>query len=410
MSFLSNLALGLCLMTPVVSFAQAVEMCDVPVCSIQDTIAQMRSMTADQRGMYALSLKNTHKDATDQKVLENLYQASMEMKALVAELKDADWIQRAASDLFNTTVLNLAKHSEVDGARMGHYYTELTNATSRYALISHWQTKLSTEEDVDVLKELIIFADAARTHSAKISDEDWIPRAATSLISEITIKLTNLDPAHEGLYDVTVHSNKGIDALAFDRIAVLDSSSSKNLVVALINTRLRVIVHTFSQAEIMGNTVTGLALSNGEMATKLSLTLDRQTGDVDGTIQSTRHGVTKFSGRQLVSTRSVFAGTAPRGLSSKDVLGTMRGELAGVQGHMTINSFKENVYSATFISDTGSIILNFQGKFFAKRGVLSLTSADKVKLTLSLRDHMWSGFSFSTTTGTHSEASFSTVE
>jgi hypothetical protein len=89
---------------------------------------------------------------------------------------------------------------------------------------------------------------------AKVGDEAWVSRAATALIAEATVKPTNLDLAHEGLYNIEVDgAARYTDTLAFDRIAVLDSSSSQNLVVALINTRLRVIVHSFLQAELMGN-------------------------------------------------------------------------------------------------------------------------------------------------------------
>src|SRR5690606_3417783 len=136
----------------------------------------------------------------------------------------------------------------------------------------------------------------------------------------------------------------------------------------------------------------------------------RQTGEVDGMLESTRHGVTEFSGTQLVSTRSVFAGTPSQEVTVKDILGTMTGELGGVKGKLTIKSFKENVFSATFTSKNGSILINFQGKFYAKKGVLSFTSADKIKLTMSLRDNQWSGLSFSTTSGTHSKATFSTIK
>lgn len=413
MSLLVRLTLGFSLLSPAMVLANNIDyaQCGVPVCDIQETMTSLRAMTGDKRGMYALNLKNTHKDATDLVVLENLRAAGLEIKKLFAELNDEAWVRNAASDLVNTAIFNLAKFSEIDGERLGRLYTELNNQTFRYNMLSHWQGVLSKQEDSKAIEQLIMFADTARAHSVKVGDEDWVPRAASVFISEATVKLTNLDPAHEGLYNVDVHSSlKYIDALNFDRVAVLDSSSSKNLVIALINTRLRVIVHSFSQAEIMGNTVTGLSLSTGEIATKFTMTLNRQTGEVVGTLESTTNGASTFSGNQLVSSRSVFAGELPVPLTDKDVLGTMSGVLGGVKGKLTVSSFKENVYSATFASDTGSIFLNFQGKFFPKKGVLGLTSGEKLKLTISLRNKSWSGFSFSTTTGTHSKATFSTIE
>lgn len=410
-SFLVGSTICLSLLIPAVGFSyDSLNLsCDVPVCSISDTMTQLRGMTGDQRGMFALNLKNQYKDSTDQKVLANLRESGLQMKALFQELGDEDWVQRAAADLVAGAVYNLAKLSH-DGAELVSYYKELSNQTFRFNLITHWQSQLKTIEDLELLQQLIIFADGARAHSIAINDEDWVPRQASTLMSELTIKLTQLDPVHEGLYSVEVHgNNKSIDALAFDRIAVLDSSSSKNLVVAFINSRLRVIVHTFSQAEIMGNTVKGISMPSGAPATRFSFELDRRTGMISGSVESTNDTM-DFTGTQLESTRTVFAGKAPHEVSQKDIIGTMIGEMGGVKGKLTIRSFQENVYSATFVSDTGSIVLNFQGKFFPKNAVLSLTSNEKVKLTMSLREAGWSGFSFSTTTGTSSKATFSTVK
>jgi hypothetical protein len=236
------------------------------------------------------------------------------------------------------------------------------------------------------------------------------------LISDITIKLTQLDPAHEGLYDVTLtDASQLVGVLPFDKIAVLDSSSEKNLVVSFINSKLKVVVYSYSKAEISGNHVSGLFLSSGDMANRFNFDLNRQTGSVVGSIESTTHDRIDFSGSQLFSTRSVFAGKAPKAVTAKDILGSMKGELAGVKGTLTVRSFMENVYSATFVADKGSLVINFQGKFFAKNAVLTLTSNSKIKLTLSLRANdagiaEWQGASFSVVNGTTSKATFSTIK
>ncbi len=410
-----KLFLVLSLTLPALSFAQALDngtnLCGVPVCNIQEALKALKSLNGDQRGMYAINMKAAHKDASDPKVLENLYVFANEMKTLSESLNDEDWVLRAAIDLINTVVFNLAKFSEVDGVKLLQYYEQFGNQASRYGLISYWQNQLSSLEDVKTLEHLVVFADGARKHSIKVQDEDWVARAATALITEITVKLTNLDPAHEGVYDVELtEASKASSSLSFDRIAVLDSSSSKNLMVVFINSRLRVVVYSYSNAEIVGNTVSGLYLSNGDAANRFSFTFDRASGEISGAIESTRNELLEFSGNQIYSTRSVFAGNVPHVVTKNDVLGSLAGELAGVKGTLTVRSFVENVYSATFISENGSLVLNFQGKFFAKNGVLSLTSSDKLKLTLALRETangpVWKGSSFSLTSGTTSAASF----
>lgn len=415
-----QLTLLLGMLSPVyaqtISVDDGVATCGVPVCNMSEQMTALRAMNGDQRGMFAINLKAKFKDATDQKVLENLHKLSLELGALSKEMQDEDWVVRAATDLTNTVVFNLAKFSVVNGDNLVAFYKQFGTQTFRYNLIAHWQTQLVNIEDVTVLNELVTFAEGARNHSITMNDEEWVPRAATSLISEITIKLTHLDPAHEGLYNVTLtDASQSVGVLPFDRIAVLDSSSSKNLVVSFINSKLKVIVYTYNNAEISGNKVSGLFLSTGEMANRFSFELNRRTGEVAGMIESTKHDKIEFSGTQMFSTRTVFAGRSPKEVNVNDVLGTLNGELAGIKGTLTIRSFRENVYSAVFTSATGSIVLNFQGKFFPKNAVLSLTSNDKIKLTLSLREDDnglvgWSGASFSTTTGTYTKAFFNTLK
>jgi hypothetical protein len=390
--------------------------CGVPVCSMSEQMTALKAMNGDQRGMFAINMKAKFKDASDQKVLENLYDLSLELGALSTERKDEDWVIRAATDLKNTIVFNLAKFSDVNGDKLVSYYKQFGSQTSRYNLIAYWQTQLVKIEDVTTLNELVTFSEGARNHSISVNDEEWVARAATSLITEITIKLTQLDPIHEGLYNVSLNDvSQSVGVLPFDRIAVLDSSSSKNLVVSFINSKLKVIVYSFNNAEISGNKVSGLFLSTGEMANRFSFEINRRTGEVNGLIESTMNDKIEFTGTQLFSTRTVFAGKAPKEVSAKDILGTLNGELAGVKGTLTIRSFRENVYSAIFTSSNGSIVLNFQGKFFPKNAVLSLTSNDKIKLTLSLRQNedgvsAWTGASFSTMTGTHTKAFFNTLK
>ncbi|MBY0516602.1 MAG: hypothetical protein K2P81_06835 [Bacteriovoracaceae bacterium] len=389
--------------------------CDVPVCDIAAQITDLKAKNGDQRGMYAINLKAQYKDSQDVAVLENLRALGLEMKSLFINLKDEDWVVRAASDLVNTVVLNLAKYSSVNGSELVKYYRELDGQASRYALILYWQNQLVNIENVSELNSLINFASGARERSTEVNDEDWVSRAATSLITEITIKLTALDPAHEGLYNVKMtEASRALGTLDFDKMAVLDSSSNKNLMIVLINSRLRVTVYSFSNAEIKGNEVTGLFLSNGQISQKISFVLDRNSGSVSGTIESTKSDVIEFNGTQAFSTRTVFAGRSSREVTEADVLGKLNGEIAGIKGVLAIKSFLPNVYSATFTSENGSIVMSFQGKFFPKSGVISLTSGEKIKLVISLREkngeEMWSGYSFSTINGSMSQSSFKPIK
>jgi hypothetical protein len=411
---LSLLALSL----PLSIFAQVgplddgISTCGVPLCSLSEAMTALKAMNGDQRGMYAINLKAKYKDSKDLKVLNNLFESALEMKNLFNSLKDEDWVIRSANDLLNTSLLGLAKYSPINGSQFVSFYKELSDQTSRYAMISHWQSQVVNVDEVSDLEKLIEFADGAREHSLKINDEDWVSRAATAMITDITVKLTLLDPAHEGLYDV-VMDQASLDAgvYPFNRIAVLESSSTQNLVVTFINTKHKRIVYSFSNSEIKGNSVSGKFLSNGDMAYSFEFSLDRKSGAIEGFVENTTSEIINFTGKQMFSSRTVFKGELPFAISEKDIVGTMNGELAGLAGKLSIKSFHANVYSATFVSNSGSVIIHFQGKFFSKKGVLSLTSNNQMKLTMSLRKNVngvveWSGVTVSTKTGTATDARF----
>lgn len=397
------------------TLVQASELtCNVPVCDITAEIETLRTQDHNARGMFGIKLMDTYKNSKDITVLKNVYDTAIELKALTIEMNDEGWVLRSATDLINAVVLSIAKYSPVDAQNFIALFKELEDQNARYQMISHWYSQLENIETASTLNALIEFAQVAKDISVTLEDESWVARSVAEFISDATIKLIALDPAHEGLYEVKV-SKQAIEdgAFPFNRVAVLDSSSDDNLVVAFINTKHRHVVYSYRNATISGNIVKGTFLSNGDQANSFEFTLNRANGSISGEIKTTFSEI-PFSGEQLFSTREVFAGEAAYELTANDVIGEMKGTLAGITGKISIKTFSPNVYSATFVSKSGSIVLHFQGKFFPKTGVLSLTSNNEIKLTLSLRKTVtgpkWSGASFSITTGTVAKASFSTIK
>ena len=399
------------LLTPVSFVFAQDQSCDVPVCDIQAQMLQLRNADHNARGMFGINLMEKYKDSQDVNILNNLYRVGKQLKSLNEELGDEGWVKRAATDLINAVVLGLAKYSQVNADQFTSFYKQLEDQNARFAMVSHWTSELENIENVKTFEALIVFADNASEVSVALGDDDWVARAANELVSEATIKLIALDPTHEGLYAVRVSEtslNNG--AFSFDRVAVLDSSSEDNLVVVFINTKLRHTVYSYSHTTIKGNTVKGTFLSNADLANSFSFELDRSTGGIQGSITTTSE-VVEFKGEQIYSTNEVFRGESPLELEYDDILGQMQGKMAGISGTLSVRSFRPGIYSASFISDSGSIVLHFQGKFFPQNGVLSLTYGNEVKLTLALREVngeiAWYGSSFSTTTATVSAAKFS---
>jgi hypothetical protein len=421
MTMIYKVALGVITLAALTSVSMAgplddgIDVCGVPVCDLAESIEELKKVDLDTRGVYAISLMNKYKKSKDKKILNNLYVASKAMTPIYLELGDTDWVLRSIYDLKNAIVSALSKNSEVNSDKLTGYYKELSGQNTRFAMIRFWSEKIKTNEVISELEELIVFAIAAREFSTEQGDEAWVGRSATELVSTATVKLIALDPAHEGLYTVEIdESNLEEGFFGFDKVTVLDSSSSDNLIVTFINTKFQRTVYTYTHAEIVGNIVQGKYLSNTSVANSFEFILDRASKTIVGKIEKTDSSVINFAGKQDVSTNQVFSGEVPYELSEKDILGTLQGELAGVAGSLKIKTFKRNIYSATFRSTNGILLVHFQGKFFPKSGVLSLTNGEKLKLSLSLRETEaginWNGFAFNTKNGTATKAKFSALK
>lgn len=412
---LTTVALLSTMAAPGAVFAQSgplddgVSACGVPVCDIEATLESLRSLTENQRYNYANELIQTYGGSKSVEVLENLLKTAKKLKDLSIELGDADWVVRTASTLANNALLNLTKYSEIESNKLNELYKQLDSGAKRYEVIAYYQGRINDLEDVRTLGEIVKFAKLAKEHSIDVGDEEWIPRSAEQLASEATIKMVAMDPGHEGIYEIkTKHSHENV--LDIDKVVVLDSSSDKNLVVNFINSEHNQVVFSYSGSSIIGDKVEGKLVGNGSMSSKFEFVFDRATGVIEGTIQTTRTKQITFSGKRVFSVGEIYEGSSPRALDENDILGEMEGTILGVKGTLSVQSFSQGVYSASFLSDKGELNVDFTGKFHPKRGVLSLTHKNKIKLVLALRKDgdktLWRGVSFSTTNGKVSKAAF----
>lgn len=386
-----------------------VDVCGVPVCDIDATITALSELDENKRYNYTNKLVYTYAESTKTNILENLIEAAKEIRTLTSEAGDADWVVREASTLLNNSVFNLAKYSHVEASNLISLFSQLDNQTKRYEVIAYWQGEVSEIENINDLSALVEFSMAAADISIAAGDEAWVARAAKSLASDITVKLTDLDPAHEGVYAVQMTKGENL-AVKFDKVIILDSTSEKNLVIKFINSKFNKVAFEYSHAKLVGTTISAKVISNGSLSSSVELSVDRANGTISGSIQTTMAEKIEFEGTQDFSTRTIFAGEAPYALTENSVIGEVTGEILGISGKLSVRSFSPGVYSAHFVADNGFIVLDFVGKFFPKNGVLSVTHKNKVKLVIALRnvegEVVWTGKSFSTTNGTINTAVF----
>ena len=386
------------------------DVCGVPVCQIEVTLDALSELDENQRYNYTNGLVSSYKESSDLAILNNLVESAAEFKKLSIEEGDADWVVRESSTLLNNSIFNLAKYSDIDAANLLSLFAQLDNQTKRYEVITYWASRLSEIENLNDLSELVLFAQNAGPISMSAGDEAWVVREINSLASNITIKLTNLDPVHEGVYSVQINSAPARQ-FGFDKIVVLDSTSEENLVVKFINSAYNRVAFQYSSTTLVGNTIRGRSMSNGGLNSQMELSFDRATGAISGSIQTTLAEQITFSGQQTFSASSVFRGEVATELNDDSVIGTMTGSILGIPGTLSVQSFLPGVYSVNFAADNGYIVMDFVGKFFKKNGVLAVTSANKVKLILAQRvvdgEVKWVGNTFSITNGGVTSAEFS---
>ena len=385
--------------------------CGVPVCNMDKTLEELKTLNENERYNYVLQLIKTYADSNDVKVLENLLAISRELKDLFIELGDSDWVVREATTLGGHAIFGLAKYSEIDALKLGGLYKMIEIPAKRYEIIAYYHAMVESIEDLSVLSEVIEFGKIANSHSIAINDEAWIIRAADTLAAEATIRLVSLEPSHEGVFEIEATRPDGM--LPIDKIVILDSSSERNLVVNFISSKYNQVVLSYARSTIVGNKIEGKVMGSDGMSSRFEITLDRVAGKVSGVIQTTRIGSIHFEGERSFTVKDLYTGSSPWELGDIDAIGTMQGEIMGVKGTLAIQSFEKNVYSASFVADDRELSIDYQGKFYPKSGILALTHKNKVKLVLALRKDgdiaEWKGVTFSITNGNVRSASFAPI-
>jgi len=373
--------------------------CGVPVCNVSETIEGLTALNEDQRYNYINKMVNKYSDSENLEVLNNLLDTAKKAKDISVSSEDADWVVRESSTLANAMVIGLAKYSEVEAKVLSGFYKQITSDLKRFEIIEFWSKKVNTVEDVKKLNELVLFAQNAKAHSEQLGDEAWIPRGASALMSKITIKLTMLDPIHEGLYSVdSIMTGETQGILPFDKVAVLDSSAQENLVVIFYNSKFKRASFIFNGVALAGNILSSKSISNTQTSKEFSFELNRTTGAIKGVLTTTDTTI-NFSGKQTFSTNTVFSGQTPSVLTEEDAIGQFEGKIGSRAMKLTVKSFLPGVYSATLRDETGAVKKDFKGKFFPKNGVLTLTHNSNLKLIISLRmvdgKAVWTGVSYS---------------
>lgn len=388
-----------------------VSACGVPFCDIEQALISLQQdYTPGEQRSLAKKLAKKYRNENDLEVLNNLYHFADGMLALFTSIHKEEWILNSAKNFLDQILTRMMKISDPNSPRLTEYYKKMSSSGSRSDALKYWLKKVPTISTTSEILNLIQFAKESKKHGRSIGDASWMIRRATRLIVNLTVRLNEIDPVYEGIYEVKIAEGNPAKLLPFDRIIVLETGDSwQNLMVTFYNKRLKRVIHSFGNVGIEGNLVSGVIMGSDRLAVSFEFNFERSSRTITGrVVDTTMATAVAFSGKQTFSTEGIFPDKVPASSAIYEKLGKVpgtltmfSGKLGKVPGTLMIKSFVKGIYSATFTTLDGKDYMHFQGRHLPEQGVLALTSNNDFKLFITLKDDggngrppEWKGLAF----------------
>jgi hypothetical protein len=388
--------------------ARAQSACSLPVCDIPGEVYALKNSPQSARYQFLVNIHAEYKKTQDPLILANLKDFAIAAEAMLREVQEEDWLIREAQSLLADSILGLARYARpVSAAQLTDWYGQLATEDPRFAVLAYWTAEIPTLEDTAALDQLVTFARAARNFSASAGDDDYVLRQCDIVMSQATRRLAQLDPFHEGVYQIQLACAPTPEfpgpcnptELQTSRLVVLQTEGDEGLVVSFAIPQLNLMVFSFSQTVLSdaATLITGSSRDNQRPA-EFSIQLDKKTGKVSGNVYSTWQvaGYT-FTGHRLRTAADFPAVPAVGGpvAGAADVQGVYTGALSTMAARLVVRENSNGGLGATLINPNFN--LNFQtGILIPGRGLFALISQQTRvfgKIFMQ-RGAAWSGFYF----------------
>ncbi|AZZ37915.1 hypothetical protein CIK05_14265 [Bdellovibrio sp. qaytius] len=407
--------------TAVIS-SHAMAACQVPVCDIPATIADLKTKTSDVRSAFYSDLYQNNLSSKDQAVLRNLNAFGAQAYKLSKDLNDAKVTVKWAADV-RQIGQGLLTYASFNKAEFISTYSEsasmpeLTRDSQqrvRYAALFRWRTAIPVMFNVKEIYEVYDYVQKSSDFSISIGDEDYIVREASNVLELLSARISYLFPLYEGVYSIKTTCNQLVGQcsekdLASDRLVVMDSLTDHLIVASLaisseisFNYAIGNYNDTNPSHETDGinflfyksyvkNSGTELysksdVLYVGDRPAEIKFTV-AQNQDVSGSAVTSRYvGALNYAGKVIFSPLKYYTDEVPLQAGEQPITGEFTGKFGSHNMRLIIRQKMDKALMASAFVDTEDNG-NFEkfdfsmGNFVTHRQLINLTGIGMINYT-----------------------------
>jgi len=416
---LMGLALTITLTASVSAWAQS---CDVPVCDIPASLAQLEKQNQSDKSQMLKNLRTQYRAETSEKILLNLKDFAKQSKSLFESAKEEDWVIREAQYLINQASVGLVKYSAPDRKTMIAHFSDISDEGSAYDALNYWAMNVDKLESYQEVLEVVAFAEFAKLWSVDTKQEAYVEREADKIIQSGGVHLSRLNPIHEGSYEISSTTCKpkasecGSMPEYINHLTIMETLGARGLMVSFFDRENILSIYSYTTAVLTkgGTHIHGEATEAmpWNRVSEVDLDVDPVTGNVKGTLKDVAYkGTLHFTAKPVRRISKYYTDQAPaRVLSLNEVLGRYVGVFgtSSSNAEIVISQYQNKDIVGTLDFKDGGQVLPFKaGSWNSKHGVLTLASAGSSgmgdrKMVLALRKdkqgkEVMVGFMFNTT-------------
>lgn len=399
--------------------------CDVPICDIPKTIAELKEGTVESRANFLGDLFQKVKSLTNISGLQNIHKFSKLSYDLQKELKDPENILAWSLFLRELSIYNLLRLAPFELEEMKALYTEsfeIPELSSdrqihiRFDTLQRWRVQIGTIMDTKLIFNLYTFISFAQNKSETNKDEDYVLREIINILDILGKRLSYLYPSYEGVFEIKTRCfpdapDCELSDLSSNRITLLNSITDLGIFSALFDSKDGTPSYMFykSVIESFGTSIYTLSevLTTTGRPSELYIQLNN-TQDIKGYVLSSRYaGILRFEGKIIYSPIKFYTDEGS-GNEKPIVTGKFEGKLGDQKATIIIRQKRNKTLMASMAlgDQKDNINLNFTtGEFVEHRGIINLVGfpsqkLEPYKLNIAYRKsadgkYHWSGGFFS---------------
>lgn len=394
--------------------SQSMAACQVPVCDIVATIANLKTKTSDERSAFYSDLYNNNLNAKDSAVLRNLNAFGVQAYKLSKDLNDPKVTAKWSADV-RQIGQGLLTYAPFQKTEFVNTYTETAvmpelGITSqqrvRYSALFRWRTEISVLFNINEVYAVYDYVQKASDYSRQINDEDYIAREAQTILELLSSHISYLHPFYEGVFGITTKCNQLVGQcsakdVSSDRLVVMNTLNEYQIATSLAissQADFFTAIGLYNDSDVSHETaginflfVKSVLKNNGTKLYSKSDVLyvgDRPAEiqatvatnqDVSGSAVTSRYvGALTYAGKVLFSPLKYYTDEVPLQAGEQPIIGEFSGKFGQNNMRMIIRSRADGTLMASaFVAESDGT--NYQpidfsmGQFVTHRQLINFT-------------------------------------